>query len=253
MANFTPSPLNEKYFTSQINIEDVGVEGQRLLFNSSVVLLGLSSVGIYVMRGLLAAGIGKICLIDNSIVSEGDIGTHPIFSISDIGKVKGIVLKERGTASWSNKRIDLHVIEFTKDNASMVLPPRFDFAISTSYDPQQVRSFYEVADQQGFQIAGGAALGWTGSFGIYTGRDELYKQKTQIFLRNPKDIRQENCMSGTALTVGGMVTSIALSVLLGNAPKQSARFEMSMKNFTTTPLYEGVNPFGSELFNKAEI
>jgi hypothetical protein len=55
-------------------------------------------------------------------------------------------------------------------------------------------------------------------------------------------------MSGTALTASGMITSIALSVLLGNIPTQSARFEMSMKDFTTTPLYADVNPFAEVLY-----
>lgn len=251
MIDFVPSPLNEKYFAGQISIDGVGVEGQRKLFNSSVVILGLSNVGILVVRGLLSAGVGKIHIIDNSVVKERDIGTHPLFSVNDIGKLKCIVLKERSMASWSSNRIHLHSIKLTKQNAGTVLPKHFDFAISTGYDPSEVKTFYEIADENGFYIAGGAALGWTGSFGIYTGNDDLYKQKTRIFLDDPNNMRQEACMSGTALTVGGMLTSITLSVLLGNVPTQSARFEMSMKDFTTVPLYD-VNPFADELYKKPQ-
>lgn len=248
MIDFIPSPLNERYFAGQIGIDGVGVEGQRKLFNSRVVLLGLSAVGVFVVRGLLSAGVGKIHIIDNSVVKEGDIGSNPLFNINDVGKLKCIVLKERGMAGWSNNRIQLHSIKLTKQNADFVLPKDFDFTISTSDDPQEVKAFYELADERGFYIAGGTAIGWTSSFGIYTGNDDLYKQKTQIFLDDSTSVRQETCMSGTALTSGGILTSIALSVLLGNKPTQSARFEMSMKDFTTTPLYAGVNPFAEELY-----
>lgn len=252
MIDFAPSPLNEKYFAGQISLDGVGTEGQQKLFGSTVVLLGLSLVGIHVVRGLLSAGVGKIHIIDNSLVKERDIGTNPIFSINDIGKLKCIVLKEKSTASWSTHRVELHSIKLTKENIDYVLPKKFDFAISTGYDPLEVKTFYDTADDLGFCIAGGAAVGWTCSFGIYTGNDELYKQRTQIFLDDPQQARQEACMSGAALTAGGMITSIALSVLLGNIPTQSARFEMSMKDFTTVPLYEGVNPFADELFKKPD-
>lgn len=252
MIDFAPSPLNEKYFAGQISIEGVGTEGQHKLFNSTVVLLGLSAVGVFVVRGLLSAGVGKIHIIDNSVVKERDIGGHPLFNVNDIGKLKCIVLKERSTASWSNDRIQLHSIKLTKQNADVVLPKNFDFAISTSNDPQEVEAFYDLADERGFYIAGGAALGWTCSFGIYTGNDSLYKQKTHAFLDDADNVRHDSCMSGTALTAGGMLTSIALSMLLGNVPTQSARFEMSMKDFTTTPLYDNVNPFGEELYKTSE-
>ncbi|MDR0659582.1 MAG: hypothetical protein LBG19_02020 [Prevotellaceae bacterium] len=187
-------------------------------------------------------------VIDNSVVKERDIGINPVFSINDIGKLKCIVLKEKSMASWSNSRIHLHSIKLTNQNANLVLPKDFDFAISTSNDSQEVKTFYDLADERNFfYIAGGAAIGWTSSFGIYT---DLYRQKTQGFLNDSTHIRQDSCMSGTALTSAGMITSIALSVLLGNQPKQSARFEMSMKDFTTVPLYEGVNPFADELYKK---
>ena len=247
MINYTPSPLNEKYFAGQIGIDGVGIEGQNRLFNSTVVLLGLSLVGMHVVRGLLSAGVGKIHIIDNSVVKERDIGLNPIFSLNDIGKLKCIVLKEKSMSNWSSSRIQLHSIKLTHQNAETVLPRKFDFAIATSYNPQEIRTFYELADQRGFHIAGGVAVGWTCSFGIYTGNDALYKQKTDLFLGDPNYIEQEACMSGAALTAGGMITSIALSVLLGSHAAQSARFEMSMKDFTTTTLYEGVNPFIDEL------
>ncbi|MDR0659583.1 MAG: hypothetical protein LBG19_02025 [Prevotellaceae bacterium] len=60
MIDFAPSPLNEEFFAGQISIDGVGVEGQRKFFNSRVVLLGLSEVGTFVVRGLLSAGVGKI-------------------------------------------------------------------------------------------------------------------------------------------------------------------------------------------------
>ncbi len=246
MINFVPSPLNEKYFAGQIGIDGVGVEGQRKLFNSSVVLLGLSTVGVFVVRGLLAAGVGKIHIIDNSVVKERDIGGHPVFNINDIGKLKCIVLKERSTAHWMSHRIQLHSIKLTKQNADVVLPKNFDFAISTSNDPQEVRTFYDLADERNFYIAGGAALDWTCSFGIYAGNDDLYKERTSAFIDDPSNVRHEACMSGTAITAGGILTSIALSTLLGNKPTQSARYEMSMKDFSIVPLYAGVNPFSSK-------
>ncbi len=251
MVDYTPSPLNEKYFASQISIDGVGVEGQRKLFNSTVVLLGLSTVGTFVMRGLLAAGVGKIHIIDNSVVKEKDIGAYPIFNVNDIGKLKCIVLKEKGTAGWSSNRIQLHSIKLTKQNANIVLPKNFDFTVSTGNDPQEIKTLYDLSDERGFYIAGGTAAGWTCSFGIYTAdKDNLYREKMYQFLGGTNSIKQEACMSGAALTAGGMITSITLAVLLGNKPSQSARFEMSMKDFTTVPLYANVNPFADILYKE---
>lgn len=252
MIDFTPSPLNEKYFAGQISIDGIGPEGQRKLFNSTVVLLGLSAVGILVVRGLLSAGVGKIHVIDNSVVKESEIGSYPLFSTNDIGKLKCIILKERTMARWSSRRIELHSIKLTKENAAIVLPDSFDFAISTSLNPDDVKTFYELADERNFHIAGGAALGWNGSFGVYTGNDDLYKQKTQFFLNENDLAKREACLSGVAMTVGGMVTNIVLSALLGSPHNQSSRFEMNMKDFTTSPLYENDNPFADILIKRPQ-
>ena len=79
----------------QRNIQFWGEEKQKTLADSSVLIAGVGGLGCTVAEILTRAGIGKLILIDNGIITASNLNRQILFDISDIGKRKVDVAKKK--------------------------------------------------------------------------------------------------------------------------------------------------------------
>ncbi|HCI15741.1 MAG: HesA/MoeB/ThiF family protein [Candidatus Marinimicrobia bacterium] len=75
-------------WSRQTVLPEVGLEGQKKLLNASVAIVGLGGLGCPVSQSLVAAGIGKLILIDGDSVELSNLHRQPLHGIDDIGKAK---------------------------------------------------------------------------------------------------------------------------------------------------------------------
>ena len=73
----------------------IGQEGIEKLKKSKVAIFGIGGVGSYVVEGLVRAGIEKIILVDNDIVSVSNLNRQLIATTKTIGKPKVKIAKDR--------------------------------------------------------------------------------------------------------------------------------------------------------------
>lgn len=73
----------------------IGVDGQRLLGNASVVVIGLGGVGSYAAEGLCRAGIGRMTIVDFDDVCLTNINRQLHACEDTVGKPKVQVMAER--------------------------------------------------------------------------------------------------------------------------------------------------------------
>lgn len=73
----------------------IGRKAQEKLKNSSVAIFGIGGVGSFVAESLARAGVGKLLLCDNDVVSASNINRQLIALHSTIGKPKTTIMKER--------------------------------------------------------------------------------------------------------------------------------------------------------------
>lgn len=71
-----------------LSLPDVGVEGQRRLHQSSVLIIGAGGLGSPAALYLAAAGVGRIGLIDNDAVELSNLQRQIIHSSDDVGRPK---------------------------------------------------------------------------------------------------------------------------------------------------------------------
>ncbi len=84
----------EKY-SRQIQLDEVGKNGQEKLKRSRILVVGAGGLGCPVISYLAAAGIGKIGIIDSDVVEESNLQRQVLYDESDIGKNKSIVASEK--------------------------------------------------------------------------------------------------------------------------------------------------------------
>ena len=104
-------------YARHIAIPEFGLEGQKKLKNSKVLVIGSGGLGSPVLLYLAAAGVGTIGIVDFDIVDDSNLQRQVLFTVDDVGKSKARTAANRLKAL--NPHIDIHVHEtrFTRENA----------------------------------------------------------------------------------------------------------------------------------------
>lgn len=96
-----PSDLTPKYlegldrqldFLSELRKDKNKYENQLLLKNTKIAILGLGSIGQWIILPLVTSGVGFFKCVDFDIVEDRNIGRQPIFRREDVGKPKSEVV-----------------------------------------------------------------------------------------------------------------------------------------------------------------
>jgi len=93
--NMQLSPAEIQRYSRHLTLEEVGIEGQNRLKNSSVLAIGTGGLGSPLLLYLAAAGVGKIGIIDFDIVDESNLQRQIIHSTNWLAKPKTDSAKSR--------------------------------------------------------------------------------------------------------------------------------------------------------------
>ena len=77
-----------KRFEKQIIIKNIGISGQKKIFNSKVLIIGIGGLGCPLITYLAASGVGTIGIVDNDKVEVSNLNRQTLFSQADVGKFK---------------------------------------------------------------------------------------------------------------------------------------------------------------------
>tara|TARA_B100000941_G_C28440888_1_gene519569 strand:- start:117 stop:860 length:744 start_codon:yes stop_codon:yes gene_type:complete len=86
---------NFKRFEKQIVLKKIGINGQKKILNSKVLIIGVGGLGCPLLTYLAASGVGKIGIVDPDKVEMSNLNRQTLFTSSDIGKYKVDQAKKR--------------------------------------------------------------------------------------------------------------------------------------------------------------
>ncbi|HET6595947.1 MAG TPA: molybdopterin-synthase adenylyltransferase MoeB [Anaerolineales bacterium] len=104
-------------YSRHLLIPEVGLEGQRKLKNSSVLIIGTGGLGSPVALYLAAAGIGRIGLVDYDTVDSSNLQRQVIHGTSTVGKLKVESAKAKLLDLNPDIQIDVYNEPYTSENA----------------------------------------------------------------------------------------------------------------------------------------
>ena len=84
-------------YRRHLTLPELGLEGQKTLLESSVLLIGAGGLGCPTAQYLAAAGVGRIGLVDDDVVSASNLQRQILYSTGDVGRPKVEVAAERLT------------------------------------------------------------------------------------------------------------------------------------------------------------
>jgi sulfur-carrier protein adenylyltransferase/sulfurtransferase len=107
-------------YSRHLLIPEVGLEGQRKLKNSSVLIIGTGGLGSPVSLYLAAAGIGRIGLVDYDTVDSSNLQRQVIHGTSTVGKLKVESARAKLLDLNPGIQIDVYNEPYTSENAMRI-------------------------------------------------------------------------------------------------------------------------------------
>ncbi len=114
--------LNDyKRFEKQIILKNFGVNGQKKILNSKVLIIGLGGLGCPLLTYLASSGVGKIGIVDHDKIEISNLNRQTLFNINDVGKYK--VHQAKNVISKMNNKIKIKMFKkkLTKVNAGSII------------------------------------------------------------------------------------------------------------------------------------
>ena len=108
-------------YARHIILKEMGGTGQRRLLGSHVALIGAGGIGAPAIQYLAAAGVGRLTLIDDDVVSLSNLQRQVLFATADVGALK----VEAAAAAVGRLNPDVRVVSTAQrigtDNAAALL------------------------------------------------------------------------------------------------------------------------------------
>jgi len=128
------SQLNKKIierFSRQIVLKDIGVLGQKKILSSKVLIVGVGGLGSPVAEFLSRAGIGSLGIIDNDKVSLSNLHRQSLYNMSDIGKFKVKIARDKIKKINPNTKVTIYKIRLVNDNFKKIIND-YDYIVDGS-------------------------------------------------------------------------------------------------------------------------
>ncbi len=117
------SPREVARYSRHLIMPEVGVDGQKRLKASSVLLIGAGGLGSPLALYLAAAGVGRLGLVDFDVVDFSNLHRQVIHGTPDVGRPKLRSAAERVAAINPEVRVDTYETRLTSANALDLLRP----------------------------------------------------------------------------------------------------------------------------------
>ncbi|AZA52471.1 HesA/MoeB/ThiF family protein [Chryseobacterium sp. G0201] len=202
-------------YSRQIFIEEIGLEGQRKIMNSKVLVIGAGGLGSPVIQYLAAAGVGTLGVADFDEVELHNLNRQIIHNENSVGKSK--VKSAEEFVKKLNHHVNFIGIEnkIDESNAEEILS-RFDLIIDGSDNFKTRYLINDVCVKLGKPLVYGSILGFSGQVAIFNYNKS--KNLRDLFPEPPFDENLPDCDSLGVLgalsgIVGSMMANLALKTM----------------------------------------
>ena len=218
--------MNEKFeltheeirrYSRHLLIPEVGLEGQKKLKASSILIIGTGGLGSPVAMYLAAAGVGHIGLVDYDVVDFSNLQRQVIHGSETLGKLKVDSAKTRLLDINPEIEITTYNELFTSHNA-LEIAKGYDLIIDGTDNFPTRYLVNDVSVMLGIPNVYGSIFRFDGQVSLFDAKDSpCYRC---IFPEPPPPGLVPSCAEGGVLgvlpgTIGTLQATEAIKVLLG--------------------------------------
>ncbi|CAB4253913.1 similar to Saccharomyces cerevisiae YPR180W AOS1 Subunit of a heterodimeric nuclear SUMO activating enzyme (E1) with Uba2p [Maudiozyma barnettii] len=137
-----------------------GLAAQANMRSAKVLLINIGSIGTEISKNIVLSGIGNLCVLDNHIVREEDLGCQFFLEKKDVGKLKVDVCSPK--IKDLNPRVNLTVDSDSLANKDELFFKQFDLIVATELRKDQITELNRISRKLNI------SLYVTGSNGLFS-------------------------------------------------------------------------------------
>lgn len=204
-------------FGKQMLLPDIGMQGQLLLKQSKVAVIGAGGLGCPILQYLNAVGIGTLGIIDFDVIALSNLHRQVLYTPADVGKKKAHTATEK--LSLQNPHTQFVVIDqaIEKSNAMRLLKD-FDIVVDgcDNFNTRYIVNDACVALDK--PLVYGSILGYEGQVAVFNHKGS--KNLRDVFPEPPNPDEVPDCSENGVLgtvpgIIGLMMAQAAISLVLG--------------------------------------
>ncbi|WP_353808931.1 ThiF family adenylyltransferase [Agromyces sp. SYSU T00194] len=209
-------PASPRYQRQRI-LPGVGPGGQEALAAAHVVVLGAGGLGSAVVPVLVAAGVGRVTIVDDDVVDETNLHRQVLHGIADVGRAKVESAADAAQTLSPETLVQPHAARFTEANADALLEDA-DLVVDGTDD---IRTRYvadDAAARRGIPLVWGSAAKFSGQAGVsWEAHGVAYRD---LFPEAPAPDAVLSCdidgiLPSVCTVVGGLMAGEVLKLLTG--------------------------------------
>ncbi|MBF7682249.1 HesA/MoeB/ThiF family protein [Acinetobacter sp. B5B] len=231
-------------YCRQIQMAEIGQQGQAKLLNARVLVVGAGGLGCQVLPLLVGAGVGFIRIFDADVVDESNLHRQTLYRMSDLGKKKvDIAINTLQTLNpdvdmeGHSTRLYVHNIKQAIQDIDLVIDAADNFV--TTY------LLSDVCFAQYIPFVSASVMMREGYVGAFCAGAPSYRA---VFPRIPQQLgscNTQGVMGSAVAVIGAMQAQVALSILLDFKPVvlgQFFQFDLSTWQYKTMKFQSAEEP-----------
>lgn len=166
--------MEDSRYMRQLILPEIGKEGQALLAKARVLIVGVGGLGSPIALYLAGAGVGKIGLIDDDVVSRSNLQRQVLYNETQIGQLKVRCAQQRIQALNSEISVWAYNERLCQENAKGLVS-QFDIVIDGTDNFQTRYLLSDVCEELGKPLVYGAICGWEGQVAVLCKGSATYR------------------------------------------------------------------------------
>ncbi len=153
-------------------LAEIGEEGQQRLREASILLVGVGGLGSPIALYLAAAGVGRIGVVDDDVVSESNLQRQVLYRECEVGEPKVECAKRRLLSQNSELRVDTYKMRFDVSTAAEIAAP-YDIVVDGCDNFKTRYVIDDICAAQGKPYVYGSIEAFRGQVSLFNYRDGM--------------------------------------------------------------------------------
>ena len=148
-------------YSRQIALPEIDIEGQRKIYKSKVIIIGLGGLGTVVSTYLCRMGVGELTVCDFDSIDISNLHRQILFDSTDVGFQKAQIAKEK--LNLINPDVKVEIVEGKLDKEKLDVIFTRQTVIVDATDNFKIRyDINEICVKNKKPLISGSAIGWKG-------------------------------------------------------------------------------------------
>lgn len=249
----TSKLLQDEYvrYSKQIILKQIGIEGQKKLRKTKILVIGAGGLGCTTMLYLVIAGVGSIGIIDKDIIEESNLNRQILYNKKKIGKSKVECAKEELKLINTRTQIITHNWKINSSN-SLEIISYYDIIIDATDNFNTRKVIDDACHKLHKTYIYGAVDEFEGEVAILNYKNglryrHLYKSYSEVL----EDTCNRNGIMGISTGYIGILQAIETIKLILGLDKQCKNTIIRHNLLTATTQKNLINPNRNSLDKQA--